>query len=394
MAIPWNQSGDAEQLDPERNAASDSATTRASNWWEDSDPPREENEMHVLELLKRLEGENNPVPRQSNSEKPDHPTKWAQWEPEVVCSSCHYLNSADQKFCGYCGASLTLDKTAEAKTPIAEPGRNASSELPPLVFEEKPPVQEPLMASQARALREKDENDLEFLRNKTSGVEDNSSRWKYAALVALFLIAGVVAYRWYSGMTILPFQATATSSKPASVREGNPQQTQEPRIAADVPITTPPATAKSVPQSRQTVPAPPLKAKTNTVNPPPQRAFARGVTPATQMSRENPAAAPPTAAAGLPANGPMGGAAELAQAEHYLSPTSGTRDTSEAAKWLWKSVSKENSRAVLLLSELYAKGDGVPKSCDQARLLLSVAAKKGNTDAATRLQAFDSSGCQ
>jgi hypothetical protein len=384
MAIPWNQSGDAEQLDPERNAASDSATEKASNWWEDSDPPREDSEMHVLELLQRLEGENNPVPRQNNSEKPDHPTKWAQWEPEIVCSSCHYLNSADQKFCGYCGTSLLLEKK-----PAGERTQKAASEQPPVVFEKKPLVQEPLMASQSRALREKDENDLEFLRNKTSGATADSSKWKYAALVAVLVIAGVAAYRWYSGMTILPFQSTTTGSKPGALRDGSTQPAQEPRIAGDAQTSTLPSAAKTAP--KQTSPT--LRAKTNNT-PPPQGTFARGVTPATQMSREIPTTSPRTGTAGSPTTGPTGGAAELAQAERYLSATSGKRDTSEAAKWLWKSVSKENGRAVLLLSDLYAKGDGVPKSCDQARLLLSVAAKKGNADAATRLRTFDSSGCQ
>ena len=82
----------------------------------------------------------------------------------------------------------------------------------------------------------------------------------------------------------------------------------------------------------------------------------------------------------------------MVQAERYLSPSS--RDSAEAARWLWKAVGKENGRAVLLLSDLYAKGDGVAKSCDQARLLLMVAAKKGNTDAASRLRSFDSTGCR
>jgi TPR repeat protein len=48
----------------------------------------------------------------------------------------------------------------------------------------------------------------------------------------------------------------------------------------------------------------------------------------------------------------------------------------------------------LLLSDLYAKGDGVPKSCDQARLLLTVAARKGQAEAASRLQSLNAGGCQ
>ena len=40
----------------------------------------------------------------------------------------------------------------------------------------------------------------------------------------------------------------------------------------------------------------------------------------------------------------------------------------------------ENTRANVLLADLFLLGDGVPKSCDQARLLLVAAAKKGRPE--------------
>src|SRR5207245_7216978 len=56
------------------------------------------------------------------------------------------------------------------------------------------------------------------------------------------------------------------------------------------------------------------------------------------------------------------GSQELAMAQHYLNGTrASARDSSEAAKWLWQSVRKENTAATLMLSDLYLKGDGVPK---------------------------------
>ena len=63
----------------------------------------------------------------------------------------------------------------------------------------------------------------------------------------------------------------------------------------------------------------------------------------------------------------------------------GVRDSSEAAKLLWKSVRKQNATAALLLSDLYLRGDGVPRSCDQARLLLVAAARRGAPQAAQQL---------
>jgi TPR repeat protein len=104
---------------------------------------------------------------------------------------------------------------------------------------------------------------------------------------------------------------------------------------------------------------------------------------------------------GVPAGAPQvqtapgNGAAELALAENYLNgrPT-GVRDSSEAAKWLWKSVGKRNAGASLLLSDLYLRGDGVPQSCDQARLLLYAAARRRARGAAERIRNLQAFGCQ
>ena len=95
------------------------------------------------------------------------------------------------------------------------------------------------------------------------------------------------------------------------------------------------------------------------------------------------------------ASAEQGGSEELARAEKYLNARPGvTRDTQEGAKWLWKAVAKKNLAATLLLSDLYLRGDGVPKSCDQARLLLDAAARKGGTAAAERLRNLQAFGCQ
>jgi hypothetical protein len=89
------------------------------------------------------------------------------------------------------------------------------------------------------------------------------------------------------------------------------------------------------------------------------------------------------------------GAEELAIAETYLGRTQGkARDSSEAAQWLWKSVGKQNAAAALLLSDLYMTGDGVPRNCDQARLLLDAAARKGVPGAGERIRDLPNLGCQ
>ncbi len=71
-----------------------------------------------------------------------------------------------------------------------------------------------------------------------------------------------------------------------------------------------------------------------------------------------------------------------------------TEDTSEAVRLLWISVEKGNPSAELTLAELYWHGEGVARNCDQTRILLSAAARKGNADAQKRLQQFQQEGCE
>jgi TPR repeat protein len=85
---------------------------------------------------------------------------------------------------------------------------------------------------------------------------------------------------------------------------------------------------------------------------------------------------------------------DLRLAQRYLSGSTGVRDPSEAAKLLWRAVGKQNATAAILLSDLYMRGDGVPRSCDQARLLLVAAAKRGSPLAAQQLRNLESQGCQ
>jgi hypothetical protein len=76
---------------------------------------------------------------------------------------------------------------------------------------------------------------------------------------------------------------------------------------------------------------------------------------------------------------------EFARAQALLS--GGPRsDPGQASIWLWKAVGKNNGAAVLMLADLYARGSGVPQSCDQARILLSAAAKKGSAEATQKLR--------
>jgi TPR repeat protein len=57
-------------------------------------------------------------------------------------------------------------------------------------------------------------------------------------------------------------------------------------------------------------------------------------------------------------------------------------------------VEKGNPNAELTLAELYWRGQGVARNCDQTGILLGAAARKGNADAQKRLRQFRREGCE
>jgi hypothetical protein len=65
----------------------------------------------------------------------------------------------------------------------------------------------------------------------------------------------------------------------------------------------------------------------------------------------------------------------------------------EDVRSLWSAVGQGNTAAEVTLAKLYMIGGGVPKNCDQARVLLKAAVKKGNTEAITTLSQLNRQGC-
>jgi hypothetical protein len=85
------------------------------------------------------------------------------------------------------------------------------------------------------------------------------------------------------------------------------------------------------------------------------------------------------------------GQAELALARGYLQGDESGQDTAKAVPLLWLAVQKGNSDAEVDLADLYARGAGVPRSCEQARVLLSAADKGANATARKKLSELDDS---
>ncbi len=67
-------------------------------------------------------------------------------------------------------------------------------------------------------------------------------------------------------------------------------------------------------------------------------------------------------------------------------------DSAAAAAWLWKATAKGNPDAPVQLADMYIKGSGVPRSCEQALVLLKTAAEKENALARNRLASMYATG--
>lgn len=71
--------------------------------------------------------------------------------------------------------------------------------------------------------------------------------------------------------------------------------------------------------------------------------------------------------------------------EHESIRAEHARTAAARSVWLWKATAKGNPDAPLQLAEMYVKGDGVPRSCEQAVVLLKTAALNNNAQACNRL---------
>lgn len=88
------------------------------------------------------------------------------------------------------------------------------------------------------------------------------------------------------------------------------------------------------------------------------------------------------------------GQKEFEQARTILKGNHRQRNLSSAIDLLWISVGKGHVPAEVTLADLYARGDGVEKSCVQARTLLEAAVRKGSPEGRSRLDQLKRRGCR
>ena len=251
---------------------------------------------------------------------------------DVECVHCRHVNSVDNRFCGFCGGAL--GETAE------NDNQQTSSVAP--------------------AARIEPDHELEWLRNKElASFQMDQGRgfgWvKYLLAVAAMAIAGLLYFQ-FRDRASTPVQSSATSAPQPAVQAPEPARPE-----------------KALPEHKND----------------------KRLIQAASLKKEQPRAIPPPtppAVAAKPANAAASGAndPDVRLAQTYLQQRNGP----EAARLLWRAVGRNNTDAALTLSQMYVRGDGVSRSCDQARILLVAAAKRGSAAAAQQLRQFDSAVCR
>jgi len=395
--------------------------------------PPEKREQAVLELLRELQGENSPhedgiarSPSSVHRPAPELGTAPApqiarDQQPLVRCPACGQENPATHRFCGMCGKPATEHGALDARQVadlhvtdhyvmdpyIAHPpsadlhvsdlhvadvhvspvhtqdppryGLAAQAEnnesdfvaVEDAVFKPSSTHEPPLFRSSRDLDYRADHNDEIF------SYPSGSRSYRVYVGIALAIVIFALAYMAWRSMQatsqtahVEPQAPPTVTTQPAtppptiSAKPDTPDETPPGSQEAAVPPNTEPATGKAEPRTRETKAANTARTQTSPTSP-------RSET--------------------LAGNG----AEELATAQNYLNGANGQqRNRAEAAKWLWRAMAKHNADATILLSDLYLRGDGVSKNCDQARVLLDSAARGGSKDAAERLRHLQAFGCQ
>jgi hypothetical protein len=336
-----------------------------------------------------------------------------------TCTGCGYHNTLGQMFCGMCGAPLksTFQMLGEAESPAgtahpprsqgrwSEPefpvGENDGLENAGMGEFTSPAAVFPAVTSPIRIFPVEEERNQQYQfwrppepELPSFAVETEAVPYRYRIYVGagLAILLGVLLYMAWRGTTTF---------------SGGPRSAASRAIPSAPPAAPPTSPAAEQPQGNA------RPAGQSTKPSQPEESISRSES---GLREEQKAAATPSAASGGFANssnrlqardahsGPhvvpvaatpltmagQSGAEELGLAEKYL----GARDGRQAAGWLWKSVAKGNVAATIALSDLYLRGDGVTQSCDQGRLLLDAAAKKGGKGAAERLRNLQAFGCR
>jgi hypothetical protein len=382
---------------------------------------------------RKIETETEPMRNESLPARDNFPEEtYHAGEAARACGACGHINSEGQNFCGMCGTRLqsvsgevnpdaaiappwdeqeiragpSLDNISaeSAHGPVTEPAPKAHIEsrdfvsfFPENTAEGKSEAVPVAESSQEQPIPERlSQAELPQFAREAEPAPDSRYRL-YVGIVLACLLTLLVYMAWRGTKAI---SSSPGTEPPASrvIPQAPPAVSEQPQVASpersadQVPVgkirAHNPAASGTAPNGEHTasVAAQPTSARAASKPPSPKKRSA-------PTKSTKPVVAKASNASSIASS--QSGSEELATAESYLNGTQGrSRDPREAAQWLWRSIGKGNASATIVLSDLYLRGEGVAKNCDQARLLLNAAARKGSATAAQRLRNLQAFGCQ
>lgn len=316
-------------------------------------------------------------------------------EVQVPCQICGHENSPAQKFCGMCGMQLDALQSGEQSEPEQMPRSAPEFQGAISPYEASTPS---FLGLNQRELDQHENDEIRFETRREEAeriwsrpepslpsfaVDEQEVPHRHRVYLAIAVAALL------SALLVMAWRSTKTWS-------GRSDVTTLP-AAQPVPTAGSPANSDAVPAASASSPAPvPAAAAAEKDIPVTKHAVTKHAVTRQPVTREpvvkhfTAARKPPTPP---PAVTDPSGQQDYETAEKFLG-TAGGRNSGEAATYLWRAVGKGNAAATITLSDMYLRGDGVAKNCDQARLLLDAAARKGQKGAAERLRNLQAFGCQ
>jgi hypothetical protein len=241
---------------------------------------------------------------------------------------------------------------------------------------------------------------LEPLSAFEGGADSDSPGWMdrftlgraIGIMLFLTLLAGSYVYHREVGEALIwlghqiegaDLSETSKVARPEipAVAHSDPESTPQARVVPPPPLTIQQAQDTSEPKSAS-IPA----ASDKTPAPQIKSASPGALVPLTQVTR-------PPAPASPAENSVDAGQQEYLEALQILRSPNRAAEVPAAIQLLWTAVERGNTGAEIDLAELFRTGRGVAKNCDQTRILLSAAARRGNAEARKRLEAFQREGC-
>lgn len=216
-------------------------------------------------------------------------------------------------------------------------------------------------------------SDWEYPRKLETGSRPRGRGVAVAAMVIAVVALTVILYGYHDAVGQLLISLGQRMSTPRQASASQPPATSQLPAVRPQPVRIPDTPNPSIvsPQPRSATP--------ENLPAAPEKKFVNE--PRYHTENASVSVKPPTTLPNVASERPSSTSESLSQ------------DPADRVHSLWAAVAQGNTSAEVTLAKLYLIGGGVTKSCDQARVLLQAAAKKGNVEALDKLSQINQQGC-